>query len=103
MKHSIEAFNRAIEILGGVGNMTLLISNARHEPVTRQTVYLYRKTADSNGRGALSPVDCVAIEQATNGEVSRMDLYPTTTTRGSGLSWPSHWTQSNFFAQNSHP
>jgi DNA-binding transcriptional regulator YdaS (Cro superfamily) len=64
-KHSKEAILRAIEILGGANNLAVEIG------ISYQTILNWK-----NLRAVPSNINCIKIERATNGKVTRKDILP---------------------------
>ena len=69
IKSNIEALKKAIEEAGGMQELAKKIG------VSYQTILNWKSE-----RSSISPVNCVRIEEATHGKVSRKEILP-------GYSW----------------
>lgn len=65
IKCNIEALKEAIEIAGGMQQLANKID------VSYQSILNWK-----SGRSTLSPLNCVRIEEALNGQVTRKDILP---------------------------
>ena len=65
MKCDTEALKKAIQIAGGANALSSKVG------VSYQTVLNWK-----NGRNSMNPFNCIKIEEAVNGEVTRKEILP---------------------------
>ena len=65
IKCNIDALKKAIDIIGGAGKLAMKTG------VSYQTVLNWK-----NGRNTIHPLNCIKIEEAVNGAITRKDILP---------------------------